>query len=181
MYHIDMWEAKWIKRPSTEDIAEVPCAYGAFYVTNKAWYNTIHGWDYMHRIWGGLEQWLCLKSWLYGGQCHNIRDLETGHIFRKFMNEDPAKTVSNGHYEMYWYNKLFISLTILPLDEAMSLIEKVYKDKVKYELPTHQFNLGYKMIRDDWGKIKKIRDANQQAFVHDFDWFCEKFNIEKKF
>lgn len=176
-YVVDMWNGRWFKSRPTENINEVPCLMGAFYVTTKSWYNHIGGWDNSHRQWGCLEAWISLKSWLMGGFVHNIRDLETAHIFHKFG----AKKSPHGRTDMYWYNKFFVAYTMMPEDLAKRLIDKVYLLRARYELYTLPFNLGNKLIKQDWANVQKVHDRNQMLFERDFEWFCQKFNIEIDF
>jgi glycosyltransferase involved in cell wall biosynthesis len=178
-YHVDMFETKWRKSEPFEDFPEVPCVYGAFYVTNKSWYNKIHGWDNSHKIWGGLEAWISIKSWLYGGACHVIKSLETLHVFHKFMYENSDNFVASGSFEKYWYNKMFIAYTVLPFDEADSLLKKVYETRAKYELHTRQFNLGKQMISQNWVNISAVNKLNYRESVINFNLFCDVFNIKK--
>ena len=183
-YVVDMFGARWIKKVPEKDIQEVPMAYGAMYITNKSWFNYIHGWDTVGNIklsglsmWGGIEDHLCLKAYLYGGVCHVIKNLESLHIFNKFDDND----VHNGRLDHYWYSKMFIGKTLLSDDDCQRLVEKVYKQRVSYELPTLPFNLGKKMIRQNKEYVSLVRERNRKAFVHDFDWYLTRFNIEKGF
>ena len=95
-YHIEIFEGQWRKDIPQDNVSEVPCIYGAFYFTTKQWYDAIHGWDFSHMRWGGLEPWISIKNWLYGGMCHVVHDLETGHIFEKSERMKPyKKTMEN--------------------------------------------------------------------------------------
>lgn len=174
-YVIDLFDGKWFKTRPEENINEVPRLMGAMYACSKSWYNHIGGWDMLHKAWGGLESYISLKSWLMGGSIHNIRDLETMHIWSKY--ETPA----NGRTDYAWFNKMAIAYTMMPEDLAKRLIAKVYFLRVQNELYTLPFNLGRKLISKNWDQILKVRDRNDLLFEHDFDWFCEKFGIEVNF
>jgi hypothetical protein len=180
-----MFDAKWCKTIPDKDISEVPCIYGAFYATTKTWYNHIHGWDTIkgkkfkgHSIYGGLEPMISLKNWLYGGECHVIKRLETGHVFHKYRDNG---VIMNGRNDAFWFNKFFIAYTMIPEDEANRLIEKIYSLRVQYELYTMQFNVAKKIIKQSWGYVTGVRKRNLSEAVHDFDWVCEKFNVIKNY
>ena len=177
-FYIGMLDSRWIKTEPIEDVTEVPIVYGAFYVTTKSWYNTIHGWDNAHRAWGCLEPWISIKSWLYGGSCHVIKDLETLHVFQKFSG---TVTPTNNRWDYVWKNKMFLAFTVLPYDEAQRLIKKVYDWRIKYQLPTRPFNLGLGMVQKEKTLVNKIKERNFNSFTRDFDWYLEKFNINKNF
>jgi glycosyltransferase involved in cell wall biosynthesis len=187
-FDIGLFESKWIKKVPDMDITEVPSIYGAFYVTTKSWYKTIHGWDTVknmkisgHKSYGGLEPWLGIKSWLYGGKCHALKCLETGHIFHKFERENSERINPNTREDFFWYNKFFIAYTMLPKDEADRLINKIYEARISLDLHTMQFNVARKLIQNNWDYVIKVREQNRQLFVHDFDWYCERFDILKRY
>jgi len=187
-YEVGLFENKWIKKKPVEDITEVPAIYGAFYVTIKAWYNTIHGWDTVrnmklsgHSCYGGLEPWISIKSWLGGGRCHILKTLETGHVFHKFERENTDRLNQNTRDDLYWYNKFFIAYTMLPKAEADKLINKVYDLRIQFDLFTMQFNVARKLIQGNWDYVMSVKNRNEREFTHSFDWYCEKFDILKRY
>lgn len=182
-FYIGAFDAKWLKKEPTENITEIPCIYGAMYVTTKEWYQHIGGWDSDftrklsgHRAWGSLEPWISLKNYLYGGTCHVIKELESGHVFHKFGEEGSP----HGRTDYFWYNKLFIAYTCMEQDDAERLVKKVYNLRVKYELFTLPFNLGIKLLKSNIVYVTQVRERNEREMVHNFDWFLNKFNIEKR-
>lgn len=76
-----IFDAKWIT-DKPKGTAEVPCILGAFYGVKKSWYNYVDGF-WGHRQWGCLEPLISMKSWLFGGNCLCVSDIETKHIFRR--------------------------------------------------------------------------------------------------
>lgn len=180
-YYVGAFESKWIKNKPSKRVAEIPSVYGAMYVTTKSWYKYIQGWDNSHRGWGSLEPWISMKSWLYGGKCHCITELKSLHVFHKHDLQNPDFYVPSSPYELFYYNKLFIAHTQLIPQDALRLICKIYDTKVRHELPTYQFNLAKKLIQQNWEKVDDVRIRNEKNFVHDFDWYCEKFGITKNF
>jgi len=180
-YIVDCFQGKWFKGVPEEEVTEVPCLMGAFYVTTKQWYLHINGWDMLHRYWGGLEAWISLKTWLYGGKIHVIKLLETGHIFEKKNKNDPDYHSSNGRKDWYWFNKICVSYTLLPQKDADRLLSKIYNSLCKYELYTLPFNKGKYLAKEYWEKIMNVKRTNEVNIIYDFDWFCNKFNIIKNF
>lgn len=180
-FYVGTMDAKWFKKAPDKNISEIPTVYGAFYFTNKSWIKTIHGWDTVRgmklsglSMWGGVDVFPSLKTWLYGGSCHVVCDIETLHVFHK--SDDPL----NGRTDCMWYSKLFVLYTCMELEEADRLAKLIYSLRVKYELYTRPFNLGKKLLKSNWDYVMQIRERNKREFIHDFDWFCDKFNIEKK-
>ena len=115
----DIISAKWfgIKEltRTKKNIHEVPCILGAFYLTTKSWYNHIRGFE-GHQMWGCLEPYISIKTWLSGGTCKVATNIKTGHIFARNPHRNTAI-----HYPLY--NKLLTALTCLPTNIARRLIE----------------------------------------------------------
>ena len=168
-----MFVTQWFNDRPTENIVEIPCLLGAFYFTTRSWYQHIGGWDNSHCRWGNLESWLSLKTWLSGGSLHLLRDTETGHIFKEVSN--------NGRSDYMWYNRLFVAHTQLPEDLGRRLISKCYSLLVEKEQHTYPFNLGKRLIRQNWNKVLEVRERNDKLFTRDFIWYCEKFGIDINF
>lgn len=182
-FYVGAFDAKWLKKEPQENISEIPCIYGAMYVTTKSWYQHINGWDSDftrklsgHKAWGSLEPWISLKNYLYGGTCHVIKELESGHVFHKFGEEGSP----HGRTDYFWYNKMFIAYTCMEQEEADRLVKKIYSLRVKYELYTRPFNLGRKLLKQNWDYVMQIRERNKREMVHDMDWLLSKFSITKK-
>jgi len=180
-FYVGLFEGKWHKNPPKENISEIPSVFGAFYFTTKSWLNTIHGWDTVRgmklfglSMWGGVDVFVSLKSWLYGGSCHVVKDIESLHVWHK------SETPLNGRSDHMWYSKMFIAYTCMERDEAERLVEKIYSLRVKYELYTRPFNLGKKLLKSNMDYVMQVKERNKREMVHDFSFFCEKFNIEKK-
>lgn len=77
-------EAKWLPSLKSRDVDsfEIPCILGAAYGVSKAWYEYVDGW-WGHKLWGTLEPYISMKSYLFGGSCRTLPRVETGHIFKK--------------------------------------------------------------------------------------------------
>lgn len=180
-YNVEMFMGKWYKRKPERNISEVPTIFGAFYFTSKSWINHINGFDTVKGMklsglayWGGIDVLPSLKTWLCGGKCHVVCDIETLHIWRK------SETPLNGRGDFNWHNRMFIAYTCMDKAEADRLVEKVYSLRLQNELYTLPFNLGRKLIRQNFEYVKSVRERNKKQFKYDFDWFCEKFQITKK-
>jgi hypothetical protein len=180
-YYVGMWNARWIKQEPEDEVSEIPCVYGAQYFTTKSWYKHIRGWDYSHRSWGVLEPWLCIKNHLMGGRCHVIKSIESLHIFDKFTQDWTKGHRPATKWEDIWHNQVFVAYTMLPTQDFHRLVKKVYDTRIKYELHTRLFNLGYSLVKKNEENVNKIKARNTREFVHDFDWFLNKFNIEKNY
>lgn len=61
--------------------AYVPCVLGGNYAVNRDFFLSIGGYRGLHRY-GGEEALISIKTWLAGGNCQLIRDVEIGHIYR---------------------------------------------------------------------------------------------------
>ena len=187
-YYVGMFDCKWIKRRPTEPITEVPVIYGAFYITNKQWFKYIRGWDTLpdgkmrgHRMFGGLEPWISIKSWLAGGQCHVIRDIETLHIFHKFVTEDDVVLSNNNRGDMFHWNKFFIAFTMMEYADARRLQDKVIDMLKVFELHILNPTEGRRLIKYHLDYILQVREQNKKLFVRDLNWLCEKFHIRMDF
>ena len=103
-------EAKWLPHKSGES-HEVPCILGACYGCTKQWYEYIDGF-WGHRHWGGLEPYISMKSYLFGGSCRIVPEAETGHVFKKDGTHDTPQ-------ESVIYNKLLISKLLFDDSERL--------------------------------------------------------------
>jgi glycosyltransferase involved in cell wall biosynthesis len=106
-YFRGLVEAKWL--PTFEgESREIPCILGACYAVKKDWYQHIDGF-WGHRIWGSLESYISMKSYLFGGSCRCVPRAETYHIFK------PRTTnVHKIPQEDVLYNKLLIATLLFP-------------------------------------------------------------------
>jgi len=74
MNYRSILDSKW----RNKDGKKVPCVLGACYVMNTEWYRYLKGF-LGHRMWGTLEPYISMKSWLAGGDCKMV-DVEANHI-----------------------------------------------------------------------------------------------------
>lgn len=67
----DVIVSKWASKPTIigeKDYYEIPCVLGANYGISLNWFKTLKGFEGL-KMWGSLEPFLSLKSWLAGGKC----------------------------------------------------------------------------------------------------------------
>jgi GT2 family glycosyltransferase len=101
--HRSILEGKW--RPKTDDSTyQLPSLMGAFYGVTRDWYEHIRGFE-MHYIWGSLEPYISLKSWLLGGEVLINTDIDVLHKSNRtgFAHKDPVA---------YVYNRMMISFVV---------------------------------------------------------------------
>ena len=109
----DILQAEWKPEQEGKDYL-VPCVLGAFYGLRKQWYEHIDGF-WGHIKWGGLEPYISLKSWLFGGDCTLIKDLKVEHIFNR-------KT-SGARNTLTKYNKMLIAYLLIEEPLLSELID----------------------------------------------------------
>jgi len=150
-------EPKWQGRQDGA-VYELPCILGANYGIARAWWEKIGGLRGL-RAWGGQEACLSLKTWLAGGKCKIITDIEIGHIFRS------AAPYPASHAAI-WHNRARMALTILPDPYG----RRIY-DEIAAKHP-----VASKMIREDANDVvaeraafsKVRRDGALEAYVEKF-------------
>jgi glycosyltransferase involved in cell wall biosynthesis len=174
--YTELFKGRWASKKSDEPY-EISCLMGAFYFCKKEWYQKIHGFDTTvsnpwqgHRMWGSLEPYLSLKSWLYGGGCYLTPDIEAKHIFGRADKEhrwDKGKRSA----EDRWWNALFIL-------ETMILDEKLRRKLSLF--PNMELNLGVarQRIRENYKTIVDIRERNRAEFKYDHTIFTDKFGYK---
>ena len=133
-------EPKWQGR-QTGTVYELPCILGANYGIAKSWWEKIGGLRGLS-AWGGQEACLSLKTWLAGGKCKIITDIEIGHIFRS------AAPYPASHAAI-WHNRARMALTILP---------EPYSRRIHDEI-TARHPVAAKLIRENANNVVAERAA----------------------
>lgn len=107
-------EAKWLPRIENRNVMsyQVPCILGAAYGVKKSWYQYCDGFA-GHRMWGTLEPYISLKSWMFGGSCRVAPRIETGHIFKSKGTHGTKQ-----HYLLY--NKMMVARMLFPDHERLT-------------------------------------------------------------
>ena len=153
-------EAKWNSGTQVKgEVAEIGCVLGAFYGLSKRWYTRIMGFE-GHRLWGGLEPLISLRSYIAGGNCLIDTKTITGHIFKTSSSQKPIVDLI--------YNKLLIASTLLPGNMEKEVykwaettmrgnqaIEETKKDKDKF---LYYANMGRNTLTEE-ELIKRIRNT----------------------
>ena len=96
-----VWSYKYIGERDTNTVM-VPCVLGAFYATNKSWWNHIGGINGLIK-WGSDEAIMSLKTWLAGGECLCFKDFYVGHLYRP-VNPNPTDRKEIERNELYVAN-----------------------------------------------------------------------------
>ena len=158
----DIIVPKWRKgKKLWKRIYEIPCVLGATYGINRKWFNKLKGFEGL-KMWGSSEPFISLKSWLAGGKCKIISDVEIGHYYR---NKSPYTT------ETYYllYNKMFIAKTIFPKNLASDMINflgnnsDVRKSKI--------------LIDANKDLINEYKEHYKTIFSKSIFDICKRFNI----
>ncbi|WP_262691958.1 glycosyltransferase [Kordiimonas aestuarii] len=105
-------QPKW----NTDQLAEsgtsyIPCILGGNYASRRDYFLGIGGYRGLHRY-GGEEALVSMKSWLSGGTCQLIEDVEIGHIYR-----DEKGAPWSGNIKYYHFNKLATAAILFELKE----------------------------------------------------------------
>jgi glycosyltransferase involved in cell wall biosynthesis len=150
-----LYRSKWNKEP----VEELSTLLGAFYVLKKDWYNHLRGFE-MHRNWGTLDSYLAMKSWLAGGSC-KLSDVITGHEFNM-----------STHRPMDWffYNKVLVTRTLFPYKE---------KELLDWISDKRMLQVGIDMANSYIEEIGELSEYFRGIFMHDYDWYVNKFDLEK--
>lgn len=169
-FGLDVVNASSVLKPIFDNDTIIPCLIGAFYVTTKAWYQKIYGWDTDgpqnrgHKNWGGLEPWISIKTWLAGGEVHYIPQIEVGHVYGRIGNVLLHRGV---RADLRWYNKLFIIHTLFTEAEkqgVLSMIERLYKENGAYD---RNYGQAKKLIKENKEFVDTVTARNDQLFSYE--------------
>jgi glycosyltransferase involved in cell wall biosynthesis len=153
----DVLQAKWIMSPQ-EGVTDIPCILGATYAVQKSWYNKILGFN-GHRIWGGLEPFISLKSHMAGGGVKQLNDVYTGHKFGREINR-------KRDWDSYYYNKVMMCHLLFDGELKRDLLShvKVWRPAIKAD----------EEIRRNWdAKYKPLKEYYKSIFSVDIrDTIC---------
>lgn len=153
-------EAKWAE-PREPDEYEIQCVLGANYAVTADWFNKIRGFQGLQK-WGSAEPYLSLKSWLAGGKCKILKDIEIGHMFR----EAPPYLTQTHHM---FYNKMWICKTLFPDDLTYRLLAFLPKGAV--------YDAAEAEIKADWRRVQEMRAYLQRIFTRSVYEVCDELGI----
>jgi glycosyltransferase involved in cell wall biosynthesis len=151
-------QAKWLP-VKKEKTYEIPCILGAFYGVKKEWYNYIDGFT-GHKIWGALEPYISLKSWLFGGSCRITREVETLHIFTRSNDVKTRQIYMN-------YNKAFVAKVLFDDDLSNRLLRFARFGQDIWQLITKEMLL-----------ISNKRKEYKEKTVLDFKEYCKRWKVD---
>ena len=98
-----VFEGKW-RGQTGRGVYPVPSLMGAFYGVKKRWYEYIRGFE-LHYIWGSLEPYISLKSWILGGKVLVDTENKTYHMWRT-----PQRSA---RFDALMYNQILISSVVM--------------------------------------------------------------------
>lgn len=155
----DILNANWITYDlfPYESKIEIPCVMGASYVASKRYWGYINGLKGLISY-GVDEQYMSLKTWLEGGRCILLKNIEIGHIFREKQPYSAMNVYSI-------YNKLFIAETVLTdsiCTKVHEKIKRVYKSE--YYLAFYLLNKEHKTVIECKEYYKKIFTKSIDSF-----------------
>jgi hypothetical protein len=155
-------EAKWLPYLKDRDVDsfEIPCILGAAYGVSKAWYNYVDGWN-GHKMWGTLEPYISLKSWLFGGSCRVAPRIYTAHIFKKTGTHNTPQ-------DALIYNKMFVSMVLF--EDHKRFIDFLGTNTI--------VERSRKMVQDNMLYITQKKLEYNKKIVFSVKDFCNKFNID---
>lgn len=155
-------EAQWLPSLKNKDIpsSEIPCILGAFYGVKKEWYNYIDGF-WAHKLWGSLEVYLSLKSWLFGGSCRVVTRIESGHIFKK-------AGIHNVPQDILMRNKMVIATLLFP--DYGRLIAFLGSNSI--------VERARKMYQAELPEIMKKREEYASKTVYSMEQFVKRWSVD---
>lgn len=145
------------KRPRKVDVYEVPCVLGASYFTSKKWYKYINGFNGLYDY-GGMCAFISLKSWVMGGTCKIIKNVEIGNKYREFKDKVAIKPYVD-NVGNFWYNKMLTAFVLFDNKTAMELLG-VLLDSEYYVLVQRALLSKYDDIQKIKSKIKLVNNVN---------------------
>lgn len=158
----EILEPRWAPRPRKQKRStKIGCVLGASYAFTRDWFLRIRGLEGLQG-WGAEEPFLSLKTWLAGGRCRLLRNVEIGHRFRQ---RAPYRTPV-AHLV---YNKIFICRTVLPEDVGERLLLRLPRDAA--------FEHAMRMIDENAEYIRECRGYYASLFTTTLEQVCRRAGI----
>ncbi len=155
---------KWDIDLFFNDEMDIACIMGGCYALKRNYYKFLDGFNDLH-IWGASEQFISLKSWMFGGSCKNIPHLIVGHKYKK------SNEIKYELHEWYrTYNKLFIIYTLFP----ENLVEKAVKELLSLNKEPEVLE----HMKDTFLNIIAKRKYYQAFIKNDLYWYADKFKFD---
>lgn len=155
-------DPKWLKE-KPEDVYEIPCVLGANYFITKKWYQKLKGFEGLH-TWGGMDVFLSLKSWMAGGKCKIIKNIEIGNIYRDDPKLIPVECRYTFIPEDALWNRVFTAFTLLQEGEAATLLTKL-KAKKHYQMLCNRLNYFRPQIKEYKNYFNSIKKVDVMNYI----------------
>ena len=153
-------EPKWtVEKPGDE--YEIPCVLGANYLYRKSWMEHLRGLDGLLK-WGGEEVSMSLKTWMAGGRCKLLKDIEIGHRFR----DRAPYTTEMIHLYM---NKLWMCWTLFPEPIARTILRHLPNTPIKQIAEVHQ--------AERLDEISEMQQHHARIFRHSAPEVFKRLNM----
>ena len=118
-------DIKWRTFPGREaPIVKVPAVLGANYFALKEWYMKLKAWEGL-QLWGASEQFISLKSHLFGGSCAILTTVDIAHMYRKGYDVPYQGSSWN-----VCYNKLFINEVLFDKERKEIIESHISKEPI---------------------------------------------------
>lgn len=135
---------------------------GATTATTQTWWRYIHGLQGLNS-WGSADAFLSLKTWMAGGQCRVMGDVEIGNVFRREQHYpfNPIDTL---------YNKMYVLHTLMPMKYRGYILpndplSKEFRRFKHYELALHWYLNTLGLIEQEKKYLKSIRVNNVMNYI----------------
>ena len=138
-------------------VYDIPCVLGANYFTSKKWYQRIGGFNGLYDY-GGMCAFISLKSWVMGGKCQIIKNVEIGNIYRDYKDKVAVKPYTDNMIN-FWYNKALTAFVLFDNKKAMELLDTIF-DSAYYSLVTRALLNKYDEIAKIRNRIKIVNNIN---------------------
>lgn len=145
----------WAKAKK-EKVYKIGCNLGGVIISSKKWLEHLKGFEGCY-TWGGLNAFISLKSYMAGGSCKLIKDVETGNIFRTKPSY-PTMEIDK------LYNQMFTAYTLLPPQNAIELLYNLRK-KRPYEILVNTIIVRMKEIKYYKNYFKSIKKHEAIKFI----------------
>jgi glycosyltransferase involved in cell wall biosynthesis len=135
--------------PDEASIIDIPCVLGANYAASKDYWLYLKGLQGL-KYYSCDEQYISIKTWMEGGRCRLIKNVETGHLFRE---KAPYEIMQSN----FFYNKLLMIETLFPEELRKKLIRSMkamnYAEYVRVKSELDQNKQEVEMLRSYYAKI----------------------------
>ena len=146
-------------------LIQIPCVLGACYALSKRY------WQYLKGLTGLLtygcdEACLSLKTWMEGGKCLLMKEINVGHIYR----DKPPYSMNTTDTI---YNKLLIAETMFPVE---------YKNRVFREMQRRNqdgYTKALQLLCENRKLVAELKSYYKEIFTCDFESFI-RFNQSMK-